>query len=301
MRGGRSGRTLPAADAGRPALARHHPHRSLRLHVEHEIRSAYLDRHRGGRARPPPRRARSARRAGRTQGQDGGRLLHARRRAERCRPQVNHRARTYRDLTLLAARHDDVDASAALALLSAQAVRERANEMLELGLANALTNFRVDAGRLQPAADFVANVIRENYPGLHVPPHARWRHFVFSGRDLWQEIAQSAIWSNPAARARAQFDLAIVSVLLDAGAGADWRFNDQPTGLTVGRSEGLALASLRMFASGFFSSDPRDPLRADAVRLAALATDDLARGFQVGAENPIAGLEGRAALLARLG
>lgn len=202
---------------------------------------------------------------------------------------------------LLAARHDDVDASAALALLSAQAVRERANEMLELGLANALTNFRVDAGRLQPAADFVANVIRENYPGLHVPPHARWRHFVFAGRDLWQEIAQSAIWSNPAARARAQFDLAIVSVLLDAGAGADWRFNDEPTGLTVGRSEGLALASLRMFASGVFSSDPRDPLRADAVRLAALTTDDLARGFQVGAENPIAGLEGRAVLLARLG
>jgi len=202
---------------------------------------------------------------------------------------------------LLAARHDDVDASAALALLSAQAVRERANEMLELGLANALPNFSIDLDCLPPAANFIANVIRDNYPGLNVPPHARWRHFVFAGRDLWREIARRSTWPDAAARARAEFDLAIVSVLLDAGAGAEWRFNDQPTSLTVARSEGLALASLRMFEAGLFSSDPRDPLRADASRLAALTMDDLAHGFQVNARNPIAGLDGRAALLARLG
>jgi hypothetical protein len=204
-------------------------------------------------------------------------------------------------LTLLAARHDDVDASAALALLSAQAVRERANEMLELGLANALPNFSIDLDRLPPAANFIANVIRDNYPGLNVPPHARWRHFVFAGRDLWREIARRSTWPDAAARARAEFDLAIVSVLLDAGAGAEWRFNDPPTGLTVARSEGLALASLRMFEAGLFSSDPRDPLRADASRLAALTMHDLAHGFQVNARNPIVGLDGRTALLARLG
>jgi hypothetical protein len=202
---------------------------------------------------------------------------------------------------LLAARHDDVEARAALALLSAQAVRERANEILDLGLTNALRNFRVDAERLGPAADFVADVIRENYPDLNAPLHARWRHFVVAGRDLWQDIASRTIWPDAAARARAEFDLAIVSVLLDAGAGTDWRFHDQPTAVRVGRSEGLALASLRMFESGLFSSDPRDPLRADAAKLCALTTKDLADGFQVRADNPIAGLDGRAALLAALG
>ena len=38
----------------------------------------------------------------------------------------------------------------------------------------------------------------------------------------------------------------------------------------IGRSEGLALASLRMFEAGAFSADPRDPLRADADRLTQL-------------------------------
>ena len=134
-----------------------------------------------------------------------------------------------------------------------------------------------------------------------MPLHARWRHFVFGGRDLWAEIAAKAAWHDAAARARAEFDLAIVSVLLDAGAGPDWRYHDAATGLTVGRSEGLALASLRMFEAGLFSADARDPLRADAKRLAALTATDLKRGFAVTDDNPMTGLEGRAALLARLG
>jgi len=104
-----------------------------------------------------------------------------------------------------------------------------------------------------------------------------------------------------AARARAEFDLAIVSVLLDAGAGPDWRYKDAATGLSIGRSEGLALASLRMFAAGLFSADARDPLRADAERLMTLSAGELAHGLQVRPDNPLAGLDGRAALLQRLG
>ena len=103
------------------------------------------------------------------------------------------------------------------------------------------------------------------------------------------------------ARARAEFDLAIVSVLLDAGAGKDWRYDDAATGLSIGRSEGLAIASLRMFTAGAFSADPNDPLRADAQKLAALTSADLARGFHAGRDNALAGLDGRAALLARFG
>jgi len=188
-----------------------------------------------------------------------------------------------------------------LSLLTAGAVRERAREMLALGRTGHLTHFRIDEAKLAPTADYVAAVIRSNYPDLEVPLHARWRHFVYRGRDLWAEIAASASWRDAAARARAEFDLAVTSVLLDAGAGPGWTYRDPATGLTAGRSEGLALASLRMFTDGLFSSDPRDPLRADAARLSALSTEDLARGFQADDRNPLTGLDGRAALLRRLG
>jgi len=188
-----------------------------------------------------------------------------------------------------------------LSLLSANAIRERAQEMLAAGLADKLPHFRVDLGRLEPTSEFVANVIGENYPELKVPLHARWRHFVFGGRDLWADLAGKKIWPNAAARARAEFDLAVISVLLDAGAGAQWRYRDWATGLSVGRSEGLALASLRMFEAGLFSADRSDPLRADAQRLAALTGSELAEGFNAIAENSLEGLDGRAALLARLG
>jgi hypothetical protein len=188
-----------------------------------------------------------------------------------------------------------------LSLLSASAVRERAQEMLMAGLADELPHFRIDIAQLEPTAEFVAAVIRESYPDLKVPLHSRWRHFVFGGHDFWGEIAGRTAWPDAAARARAEFDLAIISVLLDAGVSAKWRYHDPATGLTVGRSEGLALASLRMFEAGLFSADSGNPLRANAARLAVVTGGELARGFEAGADNPLTGLDGRAALLARFG
>ena len=73
-------------------------------------------------------------------------------------------------------------------------------------------------------------------------------------------------------------------------------------GKAIGRSEGLALASLDMFASGAFSGDTRDPFRVDAdsaCRSCPIAALD--SGFQVSADNPLVGLDGRADLLRRLG
>ncbi len=90
-------------------------------------------------------------------------------------------------------------------------------------------------------------------------------------------------------------------MLLDAGAGPDWRYRDSATGLVLARSEGLALASLRLFESGALSTAPGDPLRADAEALAHLQANLLAEVFQVSDDNPLVGLEGRAALLRRLG
>ena len=53
--------------------------------------------------------------------------------------------------------------------------------------------------------------------------------------------------------ARRQIDLAVISVLLDAGAGPGWSYADSKSGITFDRSEGLAVASLRLFESGLLS------------------------------------------------
>jgi hypothetical protein len=193
------------------------------------------------------------------------------------------------------------DAAAAYSLLNAQAVRERAHRMLAIGLDDKLPHFRVDLGRLDPAIDLVLDTTRRAYPTLDVPFHSRWRHFSVNGEDRWVAVAKTAPWRDAAARARAAFDLAIVSVLLDAGAGSQWRYREAASGLSIGRSEGLALASFDLFARGDLSSSPGDPLRADAHVLAALPDDLLGRAFQVSDDNTLLNLAGRAALLRRLG
>jgi hypothetical protein len=188
---------------------------------------------------------------------------------------------------------------AARSLLSAAAVRQRAHEMLAAALAGDLAEWRVDLAKLEAAADLTAVVVREAYPDLNVPFHARWRHFAVAGHDLWAE--RDKPWSDAKDQARAAFDLAITSVLLDAGAGPAWRYRDV-TGAVLGRSEGLGIASFRMFESGAMSADPGDPgdpLRADG--LAGIDAEVLARAFQVTGANPLVGLDGRAALLRKLG
>ncbi len=195
----------------------------------------------------------------------------------------------------------DPETSAALSLLSASAVRERAHRMLAIGLEDKLANFRIDLDRLDGALDLVLETTRKAYPSFDVPFHSRWRHFVTNGDDRWAAIADRTDWRDRATRARAEFDLAIISVFLDAGAGPSWRYRDPVTGSAIGRSEGLGLASLAMFTGGAFSATPLEPLRVDAEVLANLGVADLERGMQVSDLNPLVGLNGRADLLGRLG
>jgi hypothetical protein len=106
--------------------------------------------------------------------------------------------------------------------------------------------------------------------------------------------------------ARRLVDLVVVSVLLDAGGGEKWKYVEKETGLTINRSEGLGVASFRMFMDGAFSSDAEQAkgkrLQADAVGLQALTSQRVREGFQVKEDsNPLVGTEGRAALLRRLG
>ena len=178
-------------------------------------------------------------------------------------------------------------------LLSAAAVRERAHELLDIAIQGGVEGWAVDLDRLDDAAELVAVITRERFPDLRIPFHARGRHFV-AGEPKLPE-------GDTAGRARAAFDLIIVSVLLDAGAGADWRYRDAESGQRLTRSEGLGVASQRMFEAGAFSNEPALPLRVDGRALAALSSETLAAGFQVDGSNPMVGLDGRAALLRRLG
>ena len=95
-------------------------------------------------------------------------------------------------------------------------------------------------------------------------------------------------------------------MLLDAGAGPDWTWREAAEGdrpeHSYSRSEGLGVASFHAFMQGLFSSDTTRPLQADAAGLQAITAEQLGTAFQVNAaHNPLIGLEGRAALLHRLG
>lgn len=187
------------------------------------------------------------------------------------------------------------------ALRSAYAVRARSHAVLDHVRAGRSPHFTVAADRLDAVADYVAEVCRQAYPGLDIPYHSRWRHFDAGGIARWEVLAAGLEGVDALERARIMVDLAMVSVLLDAGAGPAWRYREVETGLTTTRSEGLAVASLRMFETGAFSSDPARPLRVDAPALIRLDADTLARHFQVSDENPLVGLSGRVTLLNRLG
>lgn len=183
-------------------------------------------------------------------------------------------------------------------LLSAAAVRERCELVLAAAERGATAHFRLVPARLPEAARLVAEVTRRRYPDLLVPLHSRWRHFAAGGVERAQLVAPGA---GPEEMARARIDLAIVSVLLDAGAGPDWRYHERDTGQVLARSEGLAVAGLRAMQRGLFSADLANPWRTDAVALAAVTPEALGDALQHGPGNELAGLEGRAELLRSLG
>ena len=196
---------------------------------------------------------------------------------------------------------DNAADEAASVLRSTATVRERCRQLLSRARHGESSWFIVDEGFLEAAAREVADVTRERYPRLHIPLHSRWRHFEAGGVDRKAQLDKLLAHLPPTARAHAMVDLTVVSVLLDAGAGADWKYVEPSTGQTFVRSEGLGVASFHAFTAGLFSSDKDHPCQVDAQGLRGLVTDHLASAFQVSEANPLVGLEGRAVLLRRLG
>ena len=163
-------------------------------------------------------------------------------------------------------------------------VRRRCAEILAFVRQGRSEHFTLDEPRAADVVERIAAITTARFPDLKVPYHSRWRHF---GDRV------------PTLSPQAQLDLAVVSVLLDAGAGPMWSYLDG-SGASLTRSEGLAVASLEAFLAGAFSDDPHDPCRVDAAALVRIDPDQLGRMFQIGPDNPLVGLDGRAELLRRL-
>ena len=109
-------------------------------------------------------------------------------------------------------------------------------------------------------------------------------------------------------------------MLLDAGAGDQWRYVEPGTQEEYERSEGIAIASLHMFKALVFAADKtgkapivdgkyqqpwsrRDMLtrRFIGKGLESLNVDALTQGFQISGSNPMPGVSSRTELLNSLG
>ena len=140
----------------------------------------------------------------------------------------------------------------------------------------------------------VAEVTRERYPMRTHPVPQPLAPFRGRRREP-QGRARPAAGrrARRASAARAQIDLAVVSVLLDAGAGPDWHYVEPATGQTLHALRG---------PGAWRASTPSPAACSPATRTARCrpmppacarwSTDHLADAFQVSEGNPLVGLEG---------
>ena len=191
--------------------------------------------------------------------------------------------------------------TAALAELdSPHTVRARCRNVLASALVVGLPHFAVDLSKLDEVAKRVAEVTRRRFPDLNVPPHSRFGHFDAGGVPRLRALRVALSTRPQHEQARALVDLVVTSVLLDAGAGMSWRYREQDSGLSLSRSEGLAVASLHWIQAGGLSSRG-EPYHVDARGLSAVSHAALEAAFQVTAKNQLVGVDGRVHLLRALG
>ena len=160
--------------------------------------------------------------------------------------------------------------------------------------------FKCNQNQIKRCVDLVASTCKHHYPDLRIPLHSRWRHFVVKNTNLWEHYTQS-FKGDKLALARSAVDLIFLSVLVDAGAGEKWVYQEPVTGETLNRSEGLAAASMDLFFNHVANFDANQGWWIDANGLESLSTRSLGKVFQHSPNNPLLGLEGRLGLLHGLG
>lgn len=183
-------------------------------------------------------------------------------------------------------------------LMTVDAVRNVTRRIYEKAKVGETKYFKLNTDKLEDTANFVADVMKQNYPDLNIPYHSRWRHFEMLSPTVITELKDS--WRcDEREKVRRLIDLVTISVLLDAGSGPHWKYTDDQDNI-VTRSEGLALASLDMFKSGIFSSDAAVPHRVNSLGISKVSLDDFKHGLQHSKTNPLASIEARYHMLQRL-
>jgi hypothetical protein len=180
-------------------------------------------------------------------------------------------------------------------ILSTPAIRAQAKAVFDYCIHDH-SFFKFHAEKLQPTVALVLETIKKNYPDLNIPFHSRWGHFRAGGIDRTKLLDAKLAGLSKIEIARAKLDLVITSVLLDAGAGSQWKYREGDK--TFDRSEGLGVASFHMFLAGAMSKNKS--LSADAEGLSQLKESDIEKHFQVSAQNPLVGVNGRLKLLNNL-
>lgn len=183
-------------------------------------------------------------------------------------------------------------------IFSPQTIRKKAAEVFS-HIKSGKGHFQYNEDKWPFVVEHVISTIKENYPSLEIPFHARYVHFRAGGHDrlkLQEEYLNSL---DGVERARTLIELVITSVLLDAGAGPTWKYSEEQTGETYNRSEGLGVASFHMFFNGSFSEDGSNIATGEGLK--NLTEDKLKKDFQVTDANPLVGVSGRVQLLQNLG
>ena len=196
-------------------------------------------------------------------------------------------------------------------LYSIKSVRETNLSTLELIKNNKLINFNVNLNNIDNVVNFVIETIKSTYPTndslLTIPIHGRFQHFNKGNEnrlpDLINNEFKKKMGLNDEEICKKLIDLFVISVLLDAGAGNNWKYIEKESGLLFNRSEGIAIATFHMFINGVFSNNENgdDKYRVDGNKLSKLTGKELSDGLQISEMNPINGFEGRLKLLNKLG
>ncbi|KAJ7120249.1 hypothetical protein C8R44DRAFT_831831 [Mycena epipterygia] len=185
------------------------------------------------------------------------------------------------------------------------AIRERCTRVFDLAKEGKLEYFDYHPEKEADVTAFCVDIIKRDFGTdfAKIPPHGRWRHMDANRARIEPLVAKWNCLPEPPSKieaAKRLIDLFMVSVLLDAGAGNKWVYNEKESGVQFNRSEGLGVAAVHMFEHGLFSSDPNQPYRVDAEGLSRVTVDKVAAELQVTPENPLVGLEGRTSLLTNL-
>lgn len=179
-----------------------------------------------------------------------------------------------------------------------QTIRERSEQLFTRALNDESEYFAIDNAKILPCCEFVLKHAKKENPTLEVPFHSRWRHFSIGNINRVQLLQEAPNFpQSTIEQGRLWYELVLISVLLDAGAGSNWLYHEKSTNKTWSRSEGLAIASFDMFKNGLFSHCKTNKLQATYEGLKNLNIEDISVGMQVNEKNPLLGVEGRSQLI----